>query len=127
MNVIISLFLSGILLMPQTISTQADVLVVTLKLPKTMKFAQGAPFQLRFTSDNPEVVKIKKEIYTSPSESVKIPIQVHAGEANVKIQGKVCYCPKAEGAECFLKQIDIEIPVRVETAGSRQILADIDL
>ncbi len=113
--------------MPQTISTQADALVLTLRLPKNMKFIQGAPFQLRFTSDNPEVIKIKKDIYTSPSESVKVPIQVHVGEAKVKIQGKVCYCPKTEGAECFFKQIDIDIPIRVETAGDRQILADIDL
>jgi hypothetical protein len=127
MNFILSLFLSGILLLPQTISTQADALVVTLKLPKTMKFIQGAPFQLRFTSDNPEVIKIKKEIYTSPSESIKVPIQVRVGEARVKIQGRVSYCPRTEGAECFFKQIDIDIPIRVETAGSRQILADIDL
>lgn len=103
MNFIISLFLTGILLMPQTISIHADALVVTLRLPETMKFAQGAPFQLRFVSDKPEVVKIGKKIHTIPSESVKVPIQVHAGQANVKIQGKVCYCPKAEGSECFFQ------------------------
>lgn len=127
MNIILSLFLSAILLMPQTISAQADAIVFTLKLPQNMKFADGAPFQLRFTSDKPEVVKIKEEIYTTPIESLKIPIEVHAGNAVVRIQGKVCFCPKADGKECSFKRLDYELPVQVVPHGSRQIFAEIRL
>ena len=84
-----------------------------------------APFTAAWSSDAEAVQFAEADQYLSiaePSLPITVPVSLAAGEATISGDLTIYYCEAVRESLCFIDRVRVEIPVRVEAAGSGSVI-----
>ncbi|MEP6755017.1 MAG: thioredoxin-like domain-containing protein [Chthonomonadales bacterium] len=100
------------------IAPGTKTLEFSITLPKGTKFNKAAPFMLKVTSANGEVVTMAAFTSKTAAPTISIPIDSKLGKTDLKIELMVNYCNTGNEGLCFFKDVRLEVPVTVKGGGS---------
>lgn len=109
----------------QTVQAGSGEILLNIALPEGYKLNGLAPFTAAWSSDAEAVQFAEADQYLSiaePSLPITVPVSLAAGEATISGDLTIYYCEAVRESLCFIDRVRVEIPVRVEAAGSGSVI-----
>lgn len=102
---------------PQQLHAGQASMALDVKLPPGYKLARGAPFYLRWSSSDENVVKFLAEPDSFHSFPVEVPLTASFGDSELTIDAIVYYCTEQSTA-CYVDRVRLKAPVQVTAPGT---------
>lgn len=110
-----------------SVAPGASNMRVRFSAPDGYHLNSQAPSRVTLTSSNPAVVELGESELTWSSDegevTLPVPVRLNQGSATVTANASVYYCRSGEEALCFIQQIEISLPVNVDSASSASEVA----
>ena len=107
----------------QTVSPETTTIRIRLSTPQDFHLNELAPSELTLSSSNPPVLAIERETIgwttDDPFVEIVVPVSVNSGDAVLTAQGPVFYCRNGDEAICLIEQVDIALPVTVQSGAAQ--------
>jgi DNA-binding beta-propeller fold protein YncE len=105
----------------QTVAPGQGQIVLDIKLPDGYKLNGIAPFTSAWASSG-DAIQIadadKAQSVVAPALPIKVPVTLKGGEASLTGELVIYYCEAVKESLCFIDQVKITAPVKVDAAGS---------
>lgn len=107
----------------QRVSADGLVLEVHIALPDGHMLNADAPQYLAVASSDEKVIAaLEARNLASPSLPIRIPLSGKPGQTTLRVELLVYYCPADHQAQCLVKPVRLEIPVKVVEAAEARTL-----
>ncbi|MCP4583000.1 MAG: hypothetical protein GY839_15435 [candidate division Zixibacteria bacterium] len=83
------------------ISDKSETFELNIKLPAGNKFNHAAPFDIKASSDKPEIIEIGEYDIKRGTRKLKLPVKVKPGEATLNIDLNFSYCGIVNKSLCY--------------------------
>jgi hypothetical protein len=102
----------------QTIDLNAESIRVCLRLPEGYKFLPDGTHSVNITSSDERIVAVPTFELPDLSFDYRVPVKaIGQGEATLRIQAMVFFCPVSDESICMFNACDVEQPVEVVKEG----------
>ena len=114
-------------LTPQRLDRTSDAIRLHLRLAEGYKYLPDGHHTVSITSSDESVVSVPPFQLPDISFDWRVPVVVHGeGEAVLRVEATVFFCPVADESICLFNSCDIEQPVVVGEGGQVDIVHDIE-
>ena len=113
----------------QKMALGAKSIRVNLRLPEGYKFLPDGAHSINVTSSDERIVAVPHFEPPDLSFDYQVPVDaVGMGEATLRIQAMVFFCPTSDESICLFNACDVEQPIEVERGaeGGVEIFYDIE-
>lgn len=109
----------------QVIAPGEAELLITLQVPAGYELLRDAPILAKITSREKQVVSLGEEnaaVCKQPRFPLRVPLKARTGATRLQVDLVLYYCKSGGKGLCLVKQVRLDLPVRVDQASANREL-----